>query len=381
MNGPPNVLIIDDRDQAAVVADLSLAGVDARWIPPNDLTYESIEQADLILIDEFLEEWPCRDQLKNRPGLYVRDGLALAGVIRSHLENRGSAVTADQSPRRTAIALRTGHLNVLAAGVPAFMRAIAVARRHDLEWVVEKGLSTPTKALAEVAYGAASLPEEWNPQLPTTQMEWLGLRDQMWCDGALSQIEQCRPPWSMLAETSAGRHWLAWFLQDILPFPTFLVDDLRAAGYLGLHTEALELLLNGQSPLADRLRSCVYTGHLAGVAGRRWWRVGISDVRSFILESAPGRTANDIAHGAITLHGTPLPCLKVVAPVFEIDSSYNVVVDPVEVTDAVRLQPDGWPPYADDPWMRTESIDDEPELAKLIVMQDRYWSDDAADSE
>ena len=56
---------------------------------------------------------------------------------------------------------------------------------------------------------------------------------------------------------------------------------------------------------------------------------------------------------------------------FQIDADYNVVDEPLEITEAVRLQPDGWPSYADDPWLATTSIDAEDSLAKLIVIDDR----------
>ena len=374
----PVVLVVDDDEQDAFIAAMCHEGVNARHVYPGDLTYDDLAEVDLILIDEFLERWPERKAVKDQPALFVRDGIALAGVLRSHLEMRGADKAQEPYPDKTAIVLRTGHLATLAVGTPTFMRPIAVAGRHDVEWVVEKGQSSSSSKLAELAKAASSLPTSWDPQAPVAQLEWLGLSDQPWREDALAQIELCRPPWSVLAETSAGRLWLAWFLQLILPFSTFLVDDLRAASFLGLKADALDIVLNGKSELTSQLRRCAYGGHLAGFAGRRWWRAGILDLRRWVLESASEQVKDDVAQIVTVLHGSELPLLGLQYPVFEIDASYQVVPDPVEISQAVRLQPDGWPPFADDPWLRTESLEIEPELAKLVVIQDRMERPDAA---
>jgi hypothetical protein len=39
--------------------------------------------------------------------------------------------------------------------------------------------------------------------------------------------------------------------------------------------------------------------------------------------------------------------------------------------DAVRIRPDDWPPYADQPWTRIELALDEPRLRALVVAEDR----------
>ena len=89
------------------------------------------------------------------------------------------------------------------------------------------------------------------------------------------------------------------------------------------------------------------------------------------LEIATGRMADDVARAVESLHGGELDVVGLRHPVFEIDSDYNVVAEPIEVTTAVRLQPDDWPTYADDPWLSTESVDLNPDLEALIVIDDR----------
>jgi len=368
----PFVLLVDDDpSQEAFALLLSQQGVEAKHVLPDELTTEDLNRANLVLIDEFIETWPGRDEVKDNLGLFVRDGIALAGVLRSALEGRGPSSENPPVPKNTALVLRTGHLDVLAAGTPGFVRPMAIASRHDLEWVAEKD-KISASTLASLARATAALPADWsNPADLTAQIEWLGLAQKPWLDHALAQIEGCRPPWSVLAATSAGRRWLSWFLQRILPFPTFLVDDLRAASYLGLKPSALDALVAGDSSLAAPLKEALYTGQLADFSGRRWWRAGIAAAKSIALESSDGRNANDIARAIVAIQGSELEELGLSHPVFQIGADYRVVAEPLEVSDAVRLQPDDWPSYADDPWYEIVLKGDEPSLDALIVIDDR----------
>lgn len=381
MTNRPFVLIIDDDDQDSFAFELeSLHGVEAAHTYPDEINYEDLARANLILVDEFIEDWPTRKSVQNQPGLYVRDGIALSGVLRATLDGRGPSPTTRPNPSRTAIVLRTGHLGTLAAGTPAFMRPMAVAGRHDLEWVTEKGATT-AKEFALLASAAAELPHSWDPSNPAEQLDWLQLPDTKWRARALAQIEQCRPPWSVLAASSAGRQWLAWFCQKILPFPTFLIDDLRAAAFLGLTVEGLQDLLKGDSTVVESLGACTYRGQLSEFPKRRWWRAGISSVRQELLSRTTDHDSADIANRLIELHGSSLSTLAVSTPVFPIDTEYKTLDEPIEIRDAVRLQPDGWPTFADTPWLAFSELENEPELQKLIVLQDReeLGGDDSSD--
>ncbi|MBQ1445445.1 MAG: hypothetical protein IIZ13_16505 [Renibacterium sp.] len=380
MTTQPFVLLVDDDPaQEAFALLLSQQGVEAKHVLPGDLLVDDLDRASLVLIDEFIEDWPARDLAKDELGLFVRDGIALASVLRSALDGRGPSPDTEPKPKNTAFVLRTGHLDVLGAGTPAFIRPMAIASRHDLEWAAEKTRMT-AKALASLAIATSKLPTDWsNPVDPVAQLAWLDLPQAHWRDDAIAQIELCRPPWSVLAATSAGRRWLSWFLQRILPFPTFLVDDRRAASYLGLKPSALDDIVGGENQVAEMLSGAEYRGQLADFSGRRWWRAGISAVRGLALESSDGRMSEDVARSIALLHGKELETLGLQRPVFQIDDNYNLVDEPLEITDAVRLQPDDWPSYADDPWLATASIDIEQSLAKLVVIDDRNSGADKND--
>ena len=364
----PFVLIIDDDPaQESFALELSLHGVEAEHVFPGAVTAALLDDADIVVIDEYIDEWPEREHLAASPSLYVRDGIALAAVLRAHLENRG--VNSEHvNASRTALILRTGKLEELALGLPRYLWPVVVSGRTDLEWVVEKQEVTAAQ-IAAMAHATRALPRVWDPARPQPQTEWLGVPDGPWRDLALSQVEDCRPPWSTLALTSAGRVWLAWFLQRILPFPTFLIDDARAAAQLGLRPPALDVLLAGDGEIAQALRTAAYKGELANLKGRRWWRAGISTLAEMFLDDGRPKPM-DRAAKLEALHGSKLERLDLGYPVFVIDSNYETR-EPVDVTAAVRLQPDEWPSYADSPWLALDRIEDEPDLAKLIVIDDR----------
>lgn len=370
MTDKPFVLVVDDDpNQELFALQLSKFGLDAKHVLPEDVTIADIKRASLLVVDEFIENWPTRESLKESPALYVSDGIALSAVLRAHLERRGSSIS-ESVPSKTAIVLRTGQLEHLSRGLPKYLWSLAVAGRHDLEWVAAKTLEQAA-ALGGIAFAAAELPSLWEPANPEPQLSWLALAQVSWRAEALAQIEQCRPPWSALSSTSAGRLWLAWFLQRILPFPTFLVDDLRAASYLGLKPSALDPILNGKTEVSQILSSALYTGHLSEFSGRRWWRAGIGALRRLVLETADDRSLVGSGRRIAEMQNEPLEQLGLKFPVFTIDYDYTTATNPIEITEAVRLQPDGWPSYADDPWLAVEDIRDEPELAKLIVIDDR----------
>jgi hypothetical protein len=371
VSASPFVLFIDDSDQELWVHQMSALGVEAAYRHPQDLTFADLGRATLILVDEFLEDWPQRAAREDQPAEFVRDGIGLAALLRSHLDGRGASGASAQTPSRTAIALRTGDLDRLAGGIPMALRPIAVAARHDLEWVFEKNRASPEQFL-DLAVAAADLPRLWDPADLTEQVRWLGLsEDNAWYGRAVAQIERCRPPWSQLATADAGRPWLGWFLQRILPYSTFLVDDARAAALLGLKVESFALVASETNPLAERLHSVRYAGHLSDIAGRRWWRAGLQALSEELVEMGADDTSRSLAAAAASIAGEDLDSLNCDDPVFIIDDQYQVSPQPISAQDAVRLQPDGWPVYADPAWLDATDTDPDSPLRALVVLDDR----------
>ena len=376
------VLIIDDDDMEAFVALLRSRGLSALHVTPDELEEAHLEDVQVVLVYEYLNKWARRESVVDAVGLYVRDGIALAAVLRSHLDNRGPAENVAAAPKDTSIVLRTGRLDVLAAGTPRYMQPVTVSRQHDLEWAVRKedeGTEAAIAAIEALASAVLTLPKQWNGIGTERLCDWLGLGAQAWKEAALEQIEECRPPWSVLAASSAGRKWIAWFLQRILPFPTFLIDDLRAAAYLGLSGPALDVLLENEGIVGEMLQSSLYVGELSKFGGRRWWRAGLQQLKSEMIAFSSGRNADSIYLAVEKQSGIDLNSyrLGVNFPVFQIGEDYSVLDKPIEIDRAVRLQPDEWPSYADDPWLDSRRLEHS-ELAELVLGDDRFIMKDGA---
>src|SRR5438876_3584797 len=102
---PPRILLIDDQPgglsglaQIISVASRGKRMAFAHAVHPRDVTDTYLREADLVLVDLKLEDWPERDHLPI--SLQPSDGLALVGILRSYLSDKAS------SP--TAFALHTG---------------------------------------------------------------------------------------------------------------------------------------------------------------------------------------------------------------------------------------------------------------------------------
>lgn len=374
----PRVLIIDDDDMESYAIALEEMGVRALHVTPNELRAAHLDRVDIILIDEFLKVWPDRDKLEDLVGLQVWDGIALSSVLRSYIDRRGRDESVIVRPSNTSVILRTGHLDSLASDSPKCLRSIVVAQQHDLEWVMRKDSdaeSSSLNAVVTLANAVAALPPDWSGYNTAGIENWLDLKDRTWRDVAFAQVEDCRPPWSFSATSSSGRKWIAWFAQTILPFATFLVDDLRAAAYFGLKSDALDLMLKDECRFGELLRDCLYTGQMAGFSGRRWWRAGLQSLREVLSGCARDNSADGIADvlgDTLSFDITQFK-LGVSYPVFQINEDYEVVPVPIEISQAVRLQPDGWPAYADVPWLALSLVDDSSnDLCRLVVSDDRF---------
>lgn len=401
--GPLVLVVDDDPGQAAFAETIRDNGVAAVYAHPEDVTAGLLASATVVLLDQYLDEWPERASRTLPPSLTVLDGLSLAAVLRTHTDR--SSEREGRPARPVAFALRTGELAVLAAGLPAGPREHLLAARCNLEWVFDKhaapapDLPSVGRRAAVLALAVAALPHDWGPGSGDPGLSWLGLPGAGWADTAAWQVEQCRPPQHVLADSTTGTAWLRWFLHRVLPYPTFLLDRAHTALMLGTTGDQLASVLDGPpTALTERLDAVRYTGGGAGFAGDRWWRAGVADfLRKLAREQAgPAAAAEDDEYdddhlgsdpldsigpvGAAALasaaHGSPLEPVRVERPVLVLDADQRFRPRPVPAEDAVRLQPDGWPPYADDPWADRSGLESDEDLrtalGDLVVSTDRW---------
>lgn len=371
----PFVVIVDDDDQTTFADAVADKGVAAVAVSPDDLNSEVLSRASLVVLDQYLEKFPTRDKLRLPVSLQVLDGLALAGVLRSHVERSGKSDTPEFP---VAFALRTGDLDRVGVGLPKSARQHLLASQYNLEWVFDKRESSPDSArIADLATAAATLPVEWGSESRDPGLTWLQLPDSPWSDDARWQVEQCRPPQHVVADRTAGRAWLRWFMHRILPYPTFLLDRKRVALMLGTTTTGLNRLLATEGPIAEALINARYEGPLAEFQGEKWWRAGVSHLIAEIMEPDHGDLfeSRAIAETIGAVLHIDFPALDLDLPVLTINSDYSIGDYPIDSSQAVRLHPDGWPPFADEAWADKDDVtaeDSDPDLLALVVSTDRW---------
>ena len=370
------VLIVDDH------ADDELAKLRTHRPPfqhlvrhPQDVTAEDIASADVAVVDFRLDvPWPERDE-RETISLKPMDGLALSAVLKSH-DRRERA-----SP--TAFVLRSAHLNDLSAGYPPDSRLHVIAAQNDLEWVIDKQslLSDQFRQISSLASAVARLPGNWtNPDnAPGFLREWLRVPSEPWNELAWQDIEDCHPPLQEMSQQRHGLRVVRWLSQRILPYPCFLWTESRIAARLKVTHASFRSAIG--ATLGEVLEPARYLGALHDFDGHnRWWHRGIeailwqlTDGQSFDTEVTI-RALNKIS-------GQQLERINIGEPVMCLTTDLRYREDPCDVANAVRLQPDYWPAYAESAWASLDDARDDDRLRAVVISADRQRLDGSPPSE
>lgn len=360
----PRVLVIDDevKKEESVAAGLRASNLEVDVRAPDAVTRLDIGSADVIAIDHRFE-WATLSH-PTECLYWPRDGLAMAAVVTGHLR---------ELDHHAAVVLRTGELPSLADGLPVEIRKPAIAAQYGLDWVLKKEdlrIADQLHSIAEAVDGLRPLladPLRWNEG-----KGWLNLPDAKWTEGALADVQVCNPPENTVATYTAGTAWLRWFAHRILPFPAFLLPKHWAATLLRLDVVEFDEILQESSPLSAALHECLYTGHLAALSDARWWRAGLDAlVDDLLMQASPELDeAAALSEQMAEMHGRPVETLSMDAPVMTIDSDY-AAVDVADASSCVRLAPDFWPVFAQEPWARFDELQDDPGLYRMVARGDR----------
>lgn len=370
--GDPEVVVIDDEPKGAdrqLVSDLESDGIRAVLVHPDDVTKDLLRAASVIAIDHYLNVWPQRDL--EPVGRQVMDGIALCSVLRSVIEPPDPA----ESPRNhVAYVVRTNQLDRLRGSLPAEMSQHLLAAHYGLDWVQSKVDASEgrleVERLAALSRAVSALPSDWHAVAPSESEElavWLGVEAAAFRAAALQQIEDCHPTAHRLAQQTGGSGFLRWFLHRVLPYPTFLLGDVRAAAAIGVTVDALRALADSSGEDSGLLNSALYRGHLATFLGRRWWLAGL-EALAVRLRSEPSALGEALRTAGFdpTAHTLSTRGLVVV-----LDESLEPKEVPVPLQQAVRIQPDAWPAFAADAWASVDDARNDSELRAIVVAADR----------
>jgi hypothetical protein len=367
----PNILVVDDEPDLQRARRQELepkAFVQVKH--PSEVRLSDLKKADLVLVDYVIEHWPERAQLAElatRP----QDGLALAAVLRSHLS---------QSPKplsQPAFALYSAKLEEL-AGAP---REHSIARANNLDWAFPKtqghGETPLGDQILSLANAVRRLPSEWSYSDENPDSAWrtvkrlLALRPKTsWESQAVEDIEGCFPPIFRLSQGTHGREFLRWFLQRILPYPCFLWDITYLSARIRVSRDSLDEALKRSKKLSALVGRYAYEGILCDFLGQRWWRAG---VENFLWKLTKGNSGDRrrVLDGLNEVSGIALKEIEETQPVVCVDEDYRFLDHLVDISDAVRIQPEEWPPFADQAWTSIKLAKEHPSLRAIVLNQDR----------
>ena len=367
----PLVLIVDDHPEEAQPLKLALETTQKAKVVvvhPSDVQLKDLTEADLVLVDYMIDAWPDRDNISSI-SLKPPDGLALASVLRQHVQKQSEK----QSP--TAFAILTGQMEKLAHPLPSDLPPNILARLVNLDWVFDKGVVTNCGQIIELAAAVGCLPPQWPQQ--GDKDSWQTLRRLLAVDPnpenmihLTEDIEKCQPPIHELSKWSHGLAVVRWMSQRILPYPCFLYDVQYLAARLRLDPRSLREALADGSPLRKSLSGFEYRGILSQFDGPRWWR---SLVEFHLWNVSKGESAN-ISHlrkMVCDAAGVPIKASEPPEnPVVCVDRHYRPLKFS-SMSEAVRIQPDDWPVYADPAWTTIELAKSQSNLAGVVVSEHR----------
>jgi hypothetical protein len=255
-----------------------------------------------------------------------------------------------------------------------------MARLYNLEWVFEKSRNAGwVKAVRSLAMAVERLPRDWpldDSQAVRAQADdLLGLNtDSSWYERAWETVQRCHPPLAELSSWSHGLAFVRWVAHRILPYPTFVFDDLHFAARLRMTVDSLRSALGSSQgeALFDDVR---YRGICEGLVDRRWWRAGLETLLWNITDGAPFDAPT--LHNALLERGFPVDRLEIQDPVVCLGRDLLPMAELGSSQDSVRLFPDDWPPFADLPWAEIDLVLEHESLRTIVLApdQDRLKSD------
>ena len=367
--GRPVILVVDDEadrlERGLALALSEKAELVVRH--PRDVESEDVGRAHLVLMDYRLDDWPEREE---QPAAFnIHTGLALATVLRELADESANG-------RLTTVALHTGHLSDASRRIrPPYSRHV-VARLNNLEWVFEKNDPDPDhhRRVVQLASAAQRLRGDWPADPLASEARARQLLDldgeADWSSRAWEAVRECQPPVYELRGGPHGVLFLRWLLHQILPYPCFLWDVNWVAARLRIPVDDLERLMASDCSLARDLERLKYTGLMAGFLGDRWWRTAMED---YVWELG-SRSSGEPQEFERRLSEKAGKDLRLVAPADPV-VCLNDELRPDGVaspSDAVRLRPDYWPPFADAAWMTIDDVRDDPELRAMVEPLDDY---------
>ena len=357
----PCILIVDDDLEEADSKRIlfsRLAEPVART--PDGVTSGDLRRADLALVDFALEHWRFdRPEIAEHPN----DGVALVAVLRSHCA----------ANRSTAFALLSGKVDGLTGGLPPRSHLHQIARANNVEWVFSKNDRENAFPLRKQALSLATAmrdsPKAWPRKQPARMRKivegLLAVPSETWRERAWRHVEGCHPPIHELSPPTHAVNLVRWLLHSILPYSTFLWDYRYLAARLRVSPKSMAEALQRDAPLVRGLAPFRYKGLLHDFLGERWWRPGIEH---WLWEETKAKSFDRDALKKLTMRlSRRLEPVSMGEPVVAFDHDLRATDKLIELSDAVELQPDDWPAFADRPYAPHDIVMSDDRLKSLVA--------------
>lgn len=359
------IWIIDDDLSRQAAIELVGEGHDlAVTEPSGDAFLDALaEEWELILVDE--ELWEADERFPP----HAVDGASLVMTIRAWARRK--------KRRLPSMAILTAAPNVFADEVPAVgaWRPVApsfinhepqMGRTLDVEWLFHKLDPDLKDKVADLASAYQRARDEFGDG-GTSFSEiraYLGLHDDLdWASLADDALRDARPP---VTEDRANQPTpqrgpvtiIVWLLQRALAFPGLFVSDNHAAAFLGIRTDALDKAILADGALA----ACEYRGPLSQLVDRRWWTPALDALAAASSDAeVPSWRRGLVEDDLLTIDD----------PVVIYDATLSEAGIAAS-SEAVRVNPRGWPAECLQPWMSRATIVDGPRWLKEMVDPDDH---------
>jgi hypothetical protein len=273
----------------------------------------------------------------------------------------------------TAFAIYSGKLDRLASPLGRTRNQCHIlSRLTAAEWVFQKGEPRLAERVESLAKAVHALPQTWSETGEEEIKTLLHIpeRNSPLAEELLADVLDCCPPVHDLQKWSHGLVFVRWFLQRILAYPCFLWTGFQLAARLHLDVGRLDELLQRGTELCMKLADAEYRGILAEFDSPRWWRKA---VEAHLWEATNGRSFDDNAVreyvsgivGHDNVSGGYHPYSVIV-----LDS--DLLPEHIVSSDqAVRVRPDDWPTFAEQPWIAIDLARDDPRMRGIVLPDDR----------
>jgi len=192
--------------------------------------------------------------------------------------------------------------------------------------------------------------------------------DASWATSAVRDVNHHRPPqWVADSNERAAREVIGWLIRQIIPYPSFLINDRHVSARLGIELACLREALLEKTRLAEELTKVAYSGALAEFAGPRWWSAGIDSIGLKLPRSKPEREA------ALKELVVPvsLRMLKFSDPVVTSDADLVETDNIADAAECVRAADEHFPPEAPEAWVLITAVKNDKALARKVRLEDQ----------